>query len=80
MDDLPPRIQRFGIRLIRFTFTIFHTAGKNLHVADALSRAQFRDANADKLKTEENLHIFVNALIQCLPASKKKLEEIKKAT
>ena len=78
LDDLPPRIQRFRMRLMRFSFTIFHTAGKNLHVADALSRASVRNANADELKTEENLHIFVNPLIQCLPASKKKLEEIKR--
>ena len=78
LDDLPPRIQRFRMRLMRFSFTIFHTAGKNLHVADALSRAPVRNANADELKTEENLHIFVNALMQCLPASKKKLEEIKR--
>ena len=63
---------------MRFVFTIFHTAGKTLHVADALSRAPVRNANADELKTEENLQILVNALMQCLPASKTKVEEIKK--
>ena len=66
------------MRLMRFSFTIFHTAGKNLHVADALSRAPVRNANVDGLKTEENLHIFFNALMQCLPASKKRLEELKR--
>ena len=45
LDDLPSRIQRFRMRLMRFLFTIFHTAGKNLHVADALSRAPVRNAN-----------------------------------
>ena len=78
LDDLPPRIQRCRMGLIRFVFTIFHTAGKNLHVADALLRAPVRNGNADELKTEENLHILVNAWMQCLPASKKKVEEIKR--
>ena len=66
------------MRLVGFSFTIFHTTGKNLHATDALSRVPVRNANADEIKTEENLHIFVNALMQFLPASKKRLEEIKR--
>ena len=66
------------MRLMRFSFTIFHTTGKNLHVTHALSRAPVRNANMDEIKTKENLHIFIKALMQCLPASKKRLEEIKR--
>ena len=39
LDSLPTRIQRFRMRLMRFTYTISHVPGKNLTVADTLSRA-----------------------------------------
>lgn len=39
LEELPPRIQRFKMRLMRFTFAIYHTPGKNLTIADTLSRA-----------------------------------------
>ena len=37
--QLPLRVQRFKIRLMRLTFNIFHIPGKELYAADALSRA-----------------------------------------
>ena len=39
LDDLPPRILRFRLRLARFSYTIEHVPGKLLYTADALSRA-----------------------------------------
>ena len=39
LEDLLVRIQRFKMRLMRFTFTISHTPGKDLTIADMLSRA-----------------------------------------
>ena len=38
-DQLPPRIQRFQMRLMRFTFKVVHVPGKDLTTADTLSRA-----------------------------------------
>jgi len=38
LDALPVRIQRFRMRLLRFTYTISHILGKELTVANALSR------------------------------------------
>ena len=37
VDNLPPHILRFGLRLIRFKFTIAHLPGELLYTADALS-------------------------------------------
>eukprot|EP00731_Ephydatia_muelleri_P004671 Em0002g847a len=39
LDSLPPRVLRFRLRLMRFQFTIHHTPGKNMYIADALLRA-----------------------------------------
>ena len=38
LDELPPLIQRFRMRLFRFQFQISHVPGKDLITADALSR------------------------------------------
>ena len=39
LDDLRPRVVRFRLRLLRFNFRIVHVPGKDLAIADALSRA-----------------------------------------
>ena len=36
--ELPPRIERLRMRLLRFQYTIIHVRGKDLITADALSR------------------------------------------
>ena len=39
VDELPLRVQRFRMRLMRFDYSISHVAGKLLTTADTLSRA-----------------------------------------
>ena len=38
LNNLPPRVIRFRLRLDRFDFSIIHVPGKHLYRADALSR------------------------------------------
>ena len=38
LADMPLRCQRFKMRLMRYSYTIFHTPGKEMHLADLLSR------------------------------------------
>ena len=38
LNDLPPRVLRFRLRMARFEYTICHVPGKLLHTADTLSR------------------------------------------
>lgn len=38
LDQLPPRVLRFRLRLARFNYSIVHVPGKFLYTADALSR------------------------------------------
>ena len=42
LDTLPMRIQRFRMRLMRYSFSILHVPGKYLYTADALSRTPLR--------------------------------------
>ena len=49
IDELPVRIQRFRMRLMRFNFTIEHIPGKLLYTADALSRS-LREGKAHETK------------------------------
>ena len=39
LDQLPIRVQRFHLRMIRFDYIITHVPGKQLQIADALSRS-----------------------------------------
>ncbi|UYV68125.1 K02A2.6-like, partial [Cordylochernes scorpioides] len=38
LNDLTPRLQRYRMKMLQFSFRIFHTPGKDLITADALSR------------------------------------------
>ena len=39
LDELPPGIQRFRMRLMKYSFNVRHIPGKELVIADTLSRA-----------------------------------------
>ncbi|KAL6483174.1 hypothetical protein MHYP_G00080460 [Metynnis hypsauchen] len=77
LDDLPPRIQRFRLRLLRFTYNIVHVPGKALITADTLSRAPIRrQLTAEETQMEGEVQIFVNTVRDNLPASQSKLQQI----
>lgn len=78
LDELPVRVQRFRMRMMRFLFSISHVPGKSLTVADTLSRAPLEEArDCDRLLQEEAA-VFVSAIIQSLPATEERLEEIRR--
>lgn len=43
LEELPPQVQRFQLRMMCFAFTITHVPGKELVIADTLSRAPAAD-------------------------------------
>lgn len=80
LDDLRPFILRFRLRLLRFSFKIVHVPGKNLVRADALSCAPVGGLSSPgDLQLEREVEVFVDTVISCLPATDKRLEEIKLA-
>ncbi|KAG5874126.1 hypothetical protein JTB14_015046 [Gonioctena quinquepunctata] len=78
IDELTPRLQRFRIRLMRYDYKIYYSPGKDLVVADALSR----NFSADQAKPSENepaseVEAHVRLVVQSLQVKPLFLEEIK---
>ena len=80
LDQLPPRIQRFRMRLMRFHFKeIKHVPGKQMYIADALSRLQVRDQMAQSTIDDDEMIAHVGSVISSLPASDARLQQIMEA-
>ena len=56
-DDLTPRLQRFRIRMMRYSFEIFYIPGKQLVAADALSRKPLHYDEKDELEEETTAYV-----------------------
>ncbi|XP_064641934.1 uncharacterized protein K02A2.6-like [Lineus longissimus] len=74
----PPRIQRFLLRLQKYNFKLVHVPGKQLIVADTLSRANLPGQEESDMEREVNLQVHL--LISSLAVSDKKLKELQIAT
>ena len=78
LDELPIRVQRFRLRLMRFSYSISHVPGKDLVTADTLSRAPVLDPTLADEKFQLKLHAFLDLVIQNLPATEERLQEIQR--
>ncbi|XP_049335604.1 uncharacterized protein LOC125802248 [Astyanax mexicanus] len=80
LDELPPRILRFRLRLLRFCYDIQHVPGKKLITADTLSRAPLSDALtlADQ-QLEKDVQVFVDTIVASLPVTEARLKQIQEA-
>ncbi|KAL0174321.1 hypothetical protein M9458_030289 [Cirrhinus mrigala] len=77
LDELPPRILRFRLRLIKFRFDIVHVPGKQLITADTLSRAPVKHTfTQEEKEDEDDVKVFVDAVVQALPATDARLNTI----
>lgn len=77
IDELSPRLQRFRLRLMRYDYKIMYTPGKELVVADALSRNFSKKAHTpvdSELAEETETH--VNLIVTSLPVKPYFLDEI----
>ena len=80
LDELPPRIQLFRMRLMRFRYSMSHVPGKDLITADALSRAPVVESQEPQDKSfQDECQTYVNAVMSALPVTDKRLLEIKQA-
>ena len=77
LDELPLRVQRFRMRLMRFQYTISHIPGKSLITADALSRTPTDSPTTEDDKLFQETDAYVDVVMSNLPATDKRLTEIK---
>lgn len=76
LEELPARIQRFRMKLMRFTFTVSHIPGKDLTIADTLSRAPTATASNTDTQLCDDTEMFVSTIMSTLPATEQRLTEI----
>ena len=76
LEDLPPRVLRFRLRLSRFEYYVKHVSGKLLYTADTLSRAPLHTVDHN---LEEKAELFALSTVQGLPASPQRLQKYKTA-
>ena len=63
LDQLPPRIQRFRMRLMRFHFKeIKHVPRKKLYIPDALSRLQIRSQTVKPTIDDDEMHAHIGSI------------------
>ena len=80
LDNMPPRILRFRLRLSQYEYDMEHVPGKFMYTVDTLSRTPL-----ESLKTSDSTTLqvetkgFIDAMIQALPATEGRLESYCKA-
>ena len=79
LDNLPPRVLRFRLRLARYDYTVQHVPGKDLYTADTLSRAPVAGMESEEKSLQEEVEMFVDAVQSSLPATKQRLDAYKQA-
>ena len=63
--------------MLSFRLFISHMPGKDLIMADALSRASAATPTRADEDLQEETKTFINIVLQCIPATEKRLEAIK---
>ena len=80
LDRVPLRCQRLLMRMMRFRAKAENVSGKQLVVADTLSRNCLSVPPETTSDTEEEVRAYVDAAEMVPPASPEKMERIKQAT
>ncbi|GFN79177.1 Pol polyprotein [Plakobranchus ocellatus] len=73
---MPPRIQRFRLRLMRFSPNVIHVSGKQQITADALSRAPASAPSEEDIALVNDADVMAKQTLDGLPASSRKLQDI----
>ena len=78
LEQLPIRIQRFRLRMMRFDYTISHLPGKELYTADMLSRAPVDKPSSHDESLEVQVCAYVDFVVETFPASNQRIKEQQK--
>ncbi|GBN71413.1 hypothetical protein AVEN_10636-1, partial [Araneus ventricosus] len=78
LDDLSLRLQRIKLRMMKFSYTIVHIPGKELFAANALSRNP-QKVPYKREELEADIDAFIQMITSSLPASSRRLDELRVA-
>jgi len=78
LHEMPLRVQRLRLRLMRYQYSISHVAGKELCTPDTLSRALVCSPDSQAEQLQRDVTAYVNLVIGHLPATEKLLIETQK--
>ena len=79
LSKIPLRIQRFRLRMMRYSPKIEHVSGRNQNTADALSRIPTEPPNKNERKFISEVELYTRAAADQLPATPSKMTEILEA-
>ena len=74
---MPPRIQRFRLRLMRFAPNVQYVPGKHQTTADALSRAPVDAPGVEDELFVNEVEAFATQAVNMLPATDQRLQELR---
>ena len=78
LEKLALRVQCFQLRMMRFSFTITHVPGKELVIADTLSRTPAGNTTQEENLLQEETRAYVNRILESIPSTEQRLEEIRR--
>ena len=80
LTSAPPRLQRMLLRLQRYEIKMTYKPGKEMIIADTLSRAYLTDKDTNNDQMNDEIEGFVHAVVNRIPVSEEGLEQIRKET
>lgn len=75
LHKIPPRLQRFMMRLLAYDLIVTYKPGKYLHIADTLSRAPLRETSLVDIDKDIDLHC--HSIINQIALPENDVERIK---
>lgn len=78
LHKAPSRLQKMMMRLQKYSLMVRYVPGKELHIADALSRAYLQEHCTQDNREEDEME--VSFILHQLPVSEKKKEQFQSAT
>lgn len=80
IESCPPRLQRMLIKLQKYDFELIYKKGKELYIADTLSRACDKSDNSNVIIETEELEAHVNLVMSNINISDKQLNKLVNVT
>ncbi|XP_048255270.1 uncharacterized protein K02A2.6-like [Haliotis rufescens] len=76
LNDCPPRIQRFRLRMQKYDMEVMYTPGREMYAADTLSR-NFPSDQSPTSTTEADVQMYVDSILSTVQVSTDRFAQIR---